>query len=106
MSFAVLLLATVVRAPGWVVSGVWGTPAALSLGGLSSEADLRPNTGDRYIAVNFDSVQTKAWRTVARDERAGYLIETNCHGFAWTEGSAYTALWITSPLGRSRSTWP
>ena len=101
MTSAVLLLAAVVRAPEWIVAGPWGTPAALSLGGLSCEADLRPNAGDRYIAVNFDSVQTKAWRTVARDERAGYLIETNCHGFAWTEGSAYAALWIMSPDDRA-----
>ena len=101
MTSAVLLLAAVVRAPEWIIAGPWGTPAALSLGGLSCEADLRPNAGDRYIAVNFDSVQTKAWRTIARDERAGYLIETNCNGFAWTEGSAYAALWIISPDSRT-----
>lgn len=45
MSTFGLLLAAALHAPEWIVAGMWTTPGALSLDGLSSERDLRPNAG-------------------------------------------------------------
>ena len=101
MLTSIFLAAALVQAPEWNVAGPWGTPGALSLGGVNGEAELRPNAGDDYLSVNFDSVSDRKWLAVARRESVGYVAQTNVGGFAWTEGSAYSSVWLVSPDART-----
>ncbi len=100
MSTFGILLAAVLHAPEWITAGMWTTPGALSLDGLSSERDLRPNAGDRYTYTNFDTVYATNWTTCARQDQRGYVVMPKCNGFSWTEGSAYGFVWVISPDDR------
>ncbi len=101
MLTSILLAAALVQAPEWNVAGPWNTPGALSLGGVNGEAELRPHAGDDYKYVSFDTVSAQKWRAVARREAVGYVAQTNVGGFAWTEGSAYSSVWLVSPDART-----
>ena len=95
-----IMLAAALQAPEWIIAGMWGTPGALSLAGMSAEEDLRPNAGDRYLYTSFDTTYRTNWTACARQDKRGYVVESKTRGFPWTEGSAYGFVWVVSPDDR------